>query len=171
MNIHGVFRSPQICFTHADLTKFWRILLLKYELLYPSVLPLIFQRLTTSISSNLKHLSILILCKVILNTEIIPTDTFRFCLPNSFSHSLLVPKYLLPIGEMFLPYPLDAGRVLIKWFLSTKRRRGQQRMKWLDGIPNSVDMNLSELQGIVKDREAWSAAVHGFAKSCTRLSH
>ena len=55
--------------------------------------------------------------------------------------------------------------------IESRRRRGQQRMKWLDGIPNSVDMNLSELQGIVKDREAWSAAVHGFAKSCTRLSH
>ena len=48
-----------------------------------------------------------------------------------------------------------------------KRRRGQQRMRWLDGIINSVDMNLSELWGTVKDREVWCAAVHGIEKSQT----
>ena len=62
------------------------------------------------------------------------------------------------------------GRTLMLGKIEDKRRRGQKRMRWLDGITDSVDISLSKLREIVKDREAWHATIHGITRIQTQLS-
>ena len=104
-----------------------------------------------------------------------PVANSKSCFIQENSKIFQVSREMLKLKLQYLGHLIQKAnsleKTLMLWKIEGKKRKGQQRIRWLDSITDSMDMNLSQLQEIVEDREDWGAAVHRVTKSQTWLSN